>query len=453
MRAHSCLIIIVGRGAGLAVARAGAGTGALAAVAFVVVDPEFGELLVQGVPVDAEAGGGLDVDALAGLEHLLDQLALDLADDPVMQVVGGGAGGADALADQLGGQGPEVGPAGADGSGGGLAPQLRRQVRDGQIGAVAQDDRPLDVVLELADVPRPVVVAEQAHRIGVDPPHLAPVLLGVAPQEEIDQERDVLTPLAQGGQVDRDDVEAIVQVLAEPAGVDLVEQVAVGRGDDPGIDLDGTDVADALELALLQDAEQLDLELGGGAVDLDEEDAAGEGGLEPAGPVIDGAGERALDVAEQLAFEQALGQGAAVDADVRAGVARAEVVDGARDEFFARAGLADDQDAGARGGDLVSRPEDLGHGRAGADDARQGGVVPSAGRIPIVGDGHRRASFPGPRRPHRAPRPPSPSPSVWGLVPGSQVRCGRDTDGEQVMIWLRLLLRLRLEERRAWAPS
>ena len=43
---------------------------------------------------------------------------------------------------------------------------------------------------------------------------------------------------------------------------------------------------------------------------------AGVGGLEPAGPVVDGAGERALDVAEQLALQQALGQGPAVDADV-----------------------------------------------------------------------------------------------------------------------------------------
>ena len=84
-------------------------------------------------------------------------------------------------------------------------------------------------------------------------------------------------------------------------------------------------------------AEQLDLELGRGAVDLVEEDAAGVRRLEPAGPVVDGAGERALDVAEQLALQQALGQGAAVDADVGAGRSRAEVVDGAGDQLLAGA--------------------------------------------------------------------------------------------------------------------
>ena len=74
---------------------------------------------MQGVAVDAQPGGGLDLDAVAGLEDLLDQLALDLADDPVVQVVGARAGGADALADQLGGQGGEVGRRRGGGSAGG----------------------------------------------------------------------------------------------------------------------------------------------------------------------------------------------------------------------------------------------------------------------------------------------------------------------------------------------
>ena len=151
-----------------------------------LVDAVLGELLVQGVAVDAQAGGGLDLDAVAGLEDLLDQLALDLADDPVVQVVGGRAGGADALADQLDGQGAEVGAAAAmaDRPGGRLAAELRRQVLDESARARAQDHRPLDVVLQLADVARPVVLAEQPHRLGVDPPHLAAVLLGVALEEE-----------------------------------------------------------------------------------------------------------------------------------------------------------------------------------------------------------------------------------------------------------------------------
>ena len=58
-------------------------------------------------------------------------------------------------------------------------------------------------------------------------------------------------------------------------------------------------------LPLLEDAEQLDLQGGRGGVDLVEEDGAAVGGEEVALLVADGAGEGALDVAEELAFEQA----------------------------------------------------------------------------------------------------------------------------------------------------
>ena len=109
------------------------------------------------------------------------------------------AGGHDPLADQLGGQAGEVAAPGADRAGGGLASELRGEVVGGHLGAFAEDDGALDVVLQLADVARPVVLAEQAHRLGVDAAHLAAILLAVALQEELDEQRDVLPPLAQGG--------------------------------------------------------------------------------------------------------------------------------------------------------------------------------------------------------------------------------------------------------------
>ena len=108
-------------------------------------------------------------------------------------------------------------PSGADRPGRGLAPELRRQVLDQQFRAVAEDDGPLDVILQLADVARPVVLAEEPHRLGVDPADLAAVLLGVSFEEELDQDRDVLATLAERGQVDRHDVEPVIEVLAEPA--------------------------------------------------------------------------------------------------------------------------------------------------------------------------------------------------------------------------------------------
>src|SRR5262249_51122685 len=90
--------------------------------------------------------------------------------------------------------------------------------------------------------------------------------------------------------------------------------------------------------------------------------------------VVDGPGERPLDVAEQLALEQALAQGAAVDPDVRAVGAGAELVDGAGDDLLARPGFAHEEDAGPARRQQAGEAVRLPHGRAAADDAREGAV-------------------------------------------------------------------------------
>ena len=106
---------------------------------------------------------------------------------------------------------------------------------------------------------------------------------------------------------------------------------------------------------------------------------AGVGRFEAAGAVVDGAGERAADVAEELAFEQAFAECAAVDADERAVAALAELVDRVGDEFLAGAGFAEQQDRRAAARDLAREAVDLHHRPAGADDARQ--AAQRAGRL------------------------------------------------------------------------
>ena len=186
------------------------------------------------------------------------------------------------------------------------------------------------------------------------------------------QDRDVvLAALPQRRQIDRHHVEPIVQILAETARIDLVLQILVRRRHDARVHLARLAGADALELLLLQDAQHLDLEFRTHARDFVEEDGAAVGRLETAGLVLDGAGERPLDVAEQLAFQQALGQGAAVDADVGAVGAAAEAMDGAGDEFLAGAGLADDEHAGLSGSNQARQASHVAQRRTLADDARQ----------------------------------------------------------------------------------
>ena len=54
---------------------------------------------------------------------------------------------------------------------------------------------------------------------------------------------------------------------------------------------------------------------------------------------------------EQLAFQQRLGNGGAIDLDQLAGGARAPRVDDVRDDFLAHAAFAGDEHAAVRGGD------------------------------------------------------------------------------------------------------
>ena len=82
-----------------------------------------------------------------------------------------------------------------------------------------------------------------------------------------------------------------------------------------------------------------------------------------------GAGEAALDVAEQLAFDQLLGDGRAVDLHERRGRARAGGVNGVRHQLLARPALAVDQHAPVGGGHQRELLAQRLHGHALPDDA------------------------------------------------------------------------------------
>ena len=82
---------------------------------------------------------------------------------------------------------------------------------------------------------------------------------------------DVLEAVAERGERDREDVEAVVQILAKlAAGDDLLEEWA-RRRDDPAFDRDLLEAAEAPHLARLQRAQQLRLEHARQVVDFVEE--------------------------------------------------------------------------------------------------------------------------------------------------------------------------------------
>ena len=117
------------------------------------------------------------------------------------------------------------------------------------------------------------------------------------------QQRDILGPLVQRRQVNLDHVQAVVQILAELPLLDHLGQRAVGGSDHAHVYLDRFRATHSLEGALLQDAEQLGLHRRWHVADLIEEDGTSVCQLETPLPLIDGAGECPLLVAEELAFQ------------------------------------------------------------------------------------------------------------------------------------------------------
>ena len=186
-------------------------------------------------------------------------------------------------------------------------------------------------------------------------------------QEVVGELGDVVEPLAQRRQADRHDVQAIEQILAEQALLDQPAQVAMGGGDDADVGLDRRAAADRHVLAFLQHAQQPGLRLGRHVADLVEEQRAAVRLLELAGRALDRAGEGAALVAEQLALDQLARDRRHVERHERALAALAVVVQRARHQLLAGAGLAGDHHREVGRHQAGERAVDLLHRRRAAD--------------------------------------------------------------------------------------
>src|SRR5256885_1242400 len=148
------------------------------------------------------------------------------------------------------------------------------------------------------------------------------------------QERNVLTPITEGRKPDLHGIESKQQILAEAAGVHFRLDIGVGRGDDAYVGAARARRANPLELAGLEDAEQLGL-LGQWQIgDLVKKQRAIVGELESADAIYLGVCKGATHVAEQLALEQGLRNSAQIDGDHRPLGAPRRRVQPARDDLL-----------------------------------------------------------------------------------------------------------------------
>ena len=178
-----------------------------------------------------------------------------------------------------------------------------------------------------------------------------PFSVGVLAQEVRRQQRDVRRALAQRRHLERDDVQPVVEVLAElapprPSACRLRLVAAMTRTSTLMVSLPPT----RSNSCSCRKRSSLTWTAGEISPISSRNSVPPLACWKRPSRRADRAGERAALVAEQLALEQRLGERRAVQLHERALGARAALVDGGRDQLLAGARLAGDQHAGARDG-------------------------------------------------------------------------------------------------------
>src|SRR5262249_21635600 len=198
------------------------------------LETELLSLAPQGRRLDAEHACRR-LEARCALEHAANVLLLDLLEGEIA---------ADAQA-AVAGTGAPPRAAGAD--------PARERLRLDDLGR-PEDDRALDRVAQLADVPGPGVAREHLGRRLRQLGSGASRLTGEELEESVRQRDHVLAALPQWRHRDLDHVQAVEQVLAKAPPGDVALEIAIGRGDQADVGATGARLADALEGFLLQEA-------------------------------------------------------------------------------------------------------------------------------------------------------------------------------------------------------
>ena len=165
------------------------------------------------------------------------------------------------------------------------------------------------------------------------------------PPEAARDDGEFIATFAQGRDVKFDEREAEVEVFAEVSLADELGEVAVRRRNDAHVDGHFVGFADALDETVLEDAEEESLHFKRQFADLVEEKRAAVSISEEAGAAFLCAGEGALCVAEETAFEDISRDRRAVEGEKGAGAAGLDM-DEHGDRLLARAVFARHEDAG-----------------------------------------------------------------------------------------------------------
>src|SRR5579863_8745883 len=167
--------------------------------------------------------------------------------------------------------------------------------------------------LQLTDVPRPRITHQGLESLGSDAVHLRFMQFSRKLREEVfEQQENVVAPFPERRKLDRESVQAVIEVLPEFPLAHHFLEVSVGGGNHAHVSLDRLIAADPLELLLLQDAQDLALQKRGHIPHFVEKDRSSCALLEFADASVVGTCEGAFLVAEELTLQERLRQGGAV---------------------------------------------------------------------------------------------------------------------------------------------
>jgi hypothetical protein len=207
-------------------------------------------------------------------------------------------------------------------------------------------DRALNGVLQLTYVAWPIVPLKQRQRVWRDSGELFLRVARCMCGKAVSEKRDVIASIPKRRDLDRNYAQAEEEVAPESARFCFISEIAVGRCDDPNIYFDRRCAADALELLLLQYAQQLRLQIESHLRDFIEQKRTTMGSLERTWYAFDRTRKGAALVSEKSAFHESFGQCSAIQLDEWAVGAVTLMVNRAGDQLFAGARFALQQNSG-----------------------------------------------------------------------------------------------------------
>ena len=131
-----------------------------------------------------------------------------------------------------------------------------------------------------------------------------PGLFRIALDQVLDEQRDVVHPFAQRGDLDWKDIQPVEEILAKCACRHGCLQVAVRGGQHAHVHGNRLAAADPFNFPLLEHSQQRDLSLGRQVADLVKEDRPAVGQLKSPETPLQRAGEGAFLVSEQLGGDE-----------------------------------------------------------------------------------------------------------------------------------------------------